>query len=366
MKNALAVVVVLAVLSGLGCDRLPSYAQWERHFSGPDFVEPVAIIRAPDSGYAVIAEIRDRWTSATGVWLLRLDDEGDTLWTRGWAIGQSTVPDDVLIAQDGEYCVSGRTNNPCANTPFLALADEIWGMMVGCDTWPELTGDGPCHVSSADSGALMLACQTHSPNPFRANILLQRIAPYGYVYWSRFYTLDTTTAGFRDLTALPGGNYCLVGAEWAMGVSRTGDSLWFRDYRSLGSVDFHDACATSDGGLLLSGSVYTETGARMLCARTDSLGSLVWSYQVSDPPSGGRAGIQSSLGACYVVGSFGRDMESGGLVIKLNSQGQPEWQRELVEADDGWFVAIAEAPDRDLVVLGYSGNDGLCLVKMTP
>jgi len=358
MKNALAVAVVLAVVSGLSCDRLPSYAQWERRYAGPDFVEPVAVIRAPDSGYAVIAAIRDKWTRATGVWLLRLNDEGDTLWTRCYAIGLTTWPDAIEPGPDGGFFISGRTDAK----PFLLYARRD-GELMEHPTWPSYSGGLSCPIATGAGGTVVMAGDADYHTVFA-----QRVESSGGQYWSRTYSLDVDIPFLRTLARLSGGGYVLGGSDWGIGLSESGDSLWARGYDNLGTVDLRDACATSDGGLFLSGSIYTESGSRMFCAKTDSLGSVLWSYQVSDPLAGGAAGLESSLGAYYVVGGFDsktRYMENDGLILKLNSQGQLEWQRELVEAESGQFVSIAEAPDGDLVVLGY-GGDGLCLVKMTP
>lgn len=367
-KTVIISSAALAVIAGLGCDRLPSYTQWERRYAGPDGVYPFAIIRAPDSGYAAVSEIRDHWTGATGVWLLRLDEEGDTLWARGWTIGQGTTPDDILITRDGEYCVAGRTDNPRANTPFVAVVERLWGGLVGCDTWPELRGNGPCRVAPADSGALMMACETSEPSLFRTDIQLQRMTKHGYIYWSRHYTLDSMITGFRDLAVLSGGAYCLVGNDWAMGVSRTGDSLWFRDYRALGSVHFLSAEPTADSGLVLAGSVYTDSGAKIIAVKTSSTGELIWNRRVDVPPSAGWGTCAGEDGSNYVLGEIDgvNTLDDGdGIIVKLNPEGEIEWQRVFRGTEYGPFVSAVRADDGDLLVLGY-GGDGLCMLKMAP
>jgi len=357
-KTVLVTLAVLVIIAGLSCDRLPSYAQWERRYAGPDFVEPVAIIRAPDSGYAVIAAIRDKWTRATGVWLLRLNDEGDTLWTRCYTIGLNTWPDAIESAPDGGFFISGRTDAK----PFL-LYTRRDGELMEHPTWPSYSGGLSCPIATGADGTVVMAGDADYHTVFA-----QRVESSGGQYWARTYSLDVDIPFLRTLARMSGGGYVLGGSDWGIGLSESGDSLWSRDYGSLGAVDFRDACATADSGCLLSGSIYTDSGARIICTKVNGAGEVAWSAQVSDPPAAGWSGFSGSDGSHYVVGDFDsetRYMDRDGIIVKFNSSGGVEWQRELTGADRGSLVSIAESPDGDLVVLGY-GGDGLCLVKMTP
>ncbi|MCX6844515.1 MAG: hypothetical protein NTX53_19810 [candidate division WOR-3 bacterium] len=362
MKQTSATSLVLALVAfclvaGPGCNRTAKYVEWERTYGGPDLTEPVAIVRSPDSGYVVLANIVDKWTGAEGVWLIRLDDDGDTLWTRAFIIGTATGANDIMPSQDGGFLVSGRTGGE----PFIVRV-RADGEVLGNCTWPDLCGGGPCCIAEAAESTVVMAGEGHALNPAA---FLQRTTPTGYVFWAATCSLTYEHPWFRDFARLAGGGYFICGDDFGLGISETGENLWSRDYRSLGTVDFHAADTAADGGLFLAGCVYTDKGSRIMCARVTGTGELMWGRQVDDPPASGWSVCASSDGGCYVAGGTDETDADDGIVVKFDAEGNIEWQREFNGPEYGQFASVARARDGDLVLL-TSANQELRVLRVQP
>jgi hypothetical protein len=353
-------LAVFCLVAGPGCDRTGRYVEWERTYAGPDLVEPVAIVRSPDSGYVVLANITDRWTRAEGVWLLRLDDGGETLWTRSFIIGAETRADDIVAASDGWILVSGRTDLPdSGSTPFLAQITS-WGNVWHPCTFQNLRGIWPCLMAGAPDSSVVMAGGSGSKTAF-----VQRTTYTGYAYWDTNCSLPGEFPALADLRRTDNDSYFLCGRSFGIGLSESRGVLWVRDYSNLGSVEFRAADAASDGGFFLAGCVYTETGSRIICARIDSAGDLQWSRRVDDPPASGCSVCGGSDGTCYVVGRTNETDSDDGIVVKFDATGGIEWQREFNGPGYGAMVSATRAPDGDIVVLG-SANQELRLLKLEP
>jgi hypothetical protein len=194
---------------------------------------------------------------------------------------------------------------------------------------------------------------------------VQRTSYTGYAFWDTTYSVAYEHAWFRDLASLDGSGYFICGDDFGIGLSAAGESLWSRDYSSLGTVDFHAVAAANDGGLFLGGSVYTDNGARTICTRVSRTGEVVWSRRVDDPPSGGLSLCTSRDGGCYVGGGSDETDSDDGILIKLDAGGNIEWQREFNGPEYGEIASVTETPEGEVMLL-YGANEELHVLKLDP
>ena len=263
-----SVLAVFCLVAGLGCDRT---VQWERTYGGPDFVEPIAIVRSPESGYILLANITDKWTRAKGVWLLRLDDQGETLWTRSFIIGAETRADDVVAASDGWILVSGRTDLPdSGSTPFLAQITS-WGNVLHPYTFQNLRGGWPCLMAGAPDSTVVMAGGMGSKTAF-----VQRTTYTGYAFWDTTCSLPGEFPALADLRWTDDGSYLLCGRSFGIRLSESLGVLWSRDYSNLGSTDFRACDTAPDGGFYLAGYTqrYGSIESDFLVLKVDAVGKF--------------------------------------------------------------------------------------------
>lgn len=101
-----------------------------------------------------------------------------------------------------------------------------------------------------------------------------KIDAYGNTVWLKHYSVTFGEA----ITATSDGG-CLLVSPSFLKINSVGDSLWFRNYTSLGVTNLYDVIQCSDGGYFACGRAYYDSGYVM---KTDIEGNLVWKHILSD------------------------------------------------------------------------------------
>ncbi len=123
---------------------------WTKSFA-PDgaSTQARAMTRTDDGGYMVAGEIR--WRDSTRVWLVKFDENGDTLWTSVLGGPEDETANDVEQTEDLGYVIAGASSAG-GGSLLLIKTDSLGRVMTGVE---EETG----RLGIADSGLRI------APNP---------------------------------------------------------------------------------------------------------------------------------------------------------------------------------------------------------
>ncbi len=82
---------------------------WWKSYGGLNSDKGMKIIRSLDGGFIVLGNSFSDATMSFDIWLLKLDEHGDTLWTRkfGEDTDKSEYGADILETEDGGYIIAG-------------------------------------------------------------------------------------------------------------------------------------------------------------------------------------------------------------------------------------------------------------------
>jgi hypothetical protein len=146
--------------------------RWQRTYGGPEFERATSVLQTDDGGYMVAASIGTYDRGADGVWLLRLNAEGNIGWQKAY---QRTNVDDPVLEQtrDDGYLIAGTTrvrteSNHVYHVWLLRLdsaGNAVWQRVYGgihSDVAKSVlpTWDGGClvagYTSSFGRGNLLL------------------------------------------------------------------------------------------------------------------------------------------------------------------------------------------------------------------
>jgi hypothetical protein len=87
-----------------------------------------AMARTRDGGYIVAGQAR--WADSTRVWVVRLDQDGDTVWTRVLGGPDNESAYDIEQADDLGYVITG-SSTALGGSLLLLKTDSLGGMMTG-------------------------------------------------------------------------------------------------------------------------------------------------------------------------------------------------------------------------------------------
>ncbi len=261
---------------------------WTRTYGGssPDVAYAVQSIGA--NGYIVAGETESFGAFPSDVYVLRLNLDGDTLWTR--RVGNpSTERGRALLAwADGTSLVAGASfisNGSSFDSYLVKLAangDTLWTRTYGGTGVDQFTSI----QQTVDGGFIAAGSTTSLGSPGASNLYVVRIDVNGTPLWSRGYGGTGTDAAFAVLQMSDAG-FTVAGSTTGSGgddnfvLLRTnvqGDSLWSRSFAFTGD-DLPTALVQGrDNGVLIGGysTSFNPPNKDFLVVKTNDVGEMVW------------------------------------------------------------------------------------------
>jgi uncharacterized delta-60 repeat protein len=243
-----------------------------------------------------------------------------------------------------------QSHNFCDNTEdwisFSACTGrsytiETSNLGAACDTVLELY-DADCTslLLSDDNGGVGLASK-----------IAGWVAPGDRTYHVKVLQFDATTGKDRDydITLTGGTSPC---------------STWARSYDEGYEDEARSVTPTTDGGFIVAGRTYSLVpGNDVFVLKLDTVGNIQWqkTYGGTGPEYDEAYFIQQTLDGGYVMAGY---TESFGAifpdiwVLKLDSQGNIEWQRTYGGTVHDYAESIQQTSDGGFIVAGWTGSFG--------
>ncbi len=303
----------------------------------------------PGGGFVVGGSSEDT-TGFDEVYLMRFNDEGDTLWTRVFGDPQLNdywIGRQVKRTSDGGFLIVGDTDASGGGDGFVLRTDSS-----GNELWRETYSEGGLidGIVSIErsAGGDHFTGGVHFVSMTNSDFWVQRIDSVGAVRWSQ-----TWGGGYKESnaqlaevsdgnTVLAGGwsyeaNFALVKPYLAKLDSADGSILWDYQYGpATYSTTFFAAKERPNGDLIACGVCYYGGDQQGLLLRTTSEGDSIWmrSYFYQDTlMTDGRGRFYDVLptddggfiaaGAAYQSGTIGypAGYSQDTWVVKVDSMG---------------------------------------------
>lgn len=323
------------------------YAGWSRIYGGDGRDEGRDVIQIPDGGFLVVGSTSSFGTGGSDVWLLRVGEYGDTVWSRTYGTEADEVGERIKAADDGNYLIFAGN--------WILKVDGIG------DTLWTLTLD--------KSGYIMTGQEAE-------DLFLARYDEQGTRLWSRtFGTEWEDRAGCVLVT--PDGDYVVagtrgvfqhfyLGSAWVIKTDSSGNMLW--EY--VDEVDMaadrswaNHMCQTADGGYLVAGGYHHDDvsilSSGLFIFHLSSDGEMQWEtiyrnytkdqgYEVKETSEG----CNVAVGRIRKVGYEDHDL----WIIKTTNEGDSIWAR--IYGTDGFDCgyAVKETTDGGFIITGYTNR----------
>lgn len=287
-KYSLILIILMLAAIQLG-------AGWARSYGGKGWDEGHCIKPTSDGNYIITGITGPTWAPVDiSVWLLKIDPQGDTIWTRTYTYEQSeyNVANCVQQTNDGGYIIVGATRLKEFNQPYFqdiwliktdSLGDTIWTRIY--DGYPFVNrGDNGYYVQQTDDDGYIIV-GTKNDEDCHAHIWLLRTDESGDTLWTRTYD------GAAYCIQTTGWGYALTGTKDGkllfMNLSHDGDTLSTRTYgwryergRFLQQ--------TKDGGFIILGNIRSYQGSggyNVWLLKTNAWGDTLWTRTYGTPYS---------------------------------------------------------------------------------
>jgi hypothetical protein len=356
-----------------------------------------------DSGRNVSLWIEECSTSGyvvSGMWagagpddfnalLMRIDTDGDTLWTRTWGDTLDDAAFCVRETSDGGFILAGYTERVAGNRDAWFIRTDADG-----DTlWTSLFDFGDLDILYCVEqmpGGDFIACgySTGAPPQDSLDVLVMRIDANGDGMWKLLSEIPGNDRAIEfcktsDGNVATGGFVAASGDQGDILIVKihavSGDTLWTRTYYDSTDTIASGIREAPDGGLVVCGGImnHVEGWGKAFLLKTDDYGDSTWMKEFGGPGDHQYASsvvVTPDLG--YAIGAR-RDTVGDGnydcYYMKLDSSGDTLWTREVDMANrqaltcmtmtsDFGYISCAEGRtlpslDRTIILQKLSEDD---------
>jgi hypothetical protein len=340
---------------------------WMRTYHRGNFEAGWSVQELSTGGFIAVGRTQQLPDGNPDVYILRMDGNGDTLWTRKYGWPLIDEPNQVRETSDGNYIVVGKTQ---------AVLDSTYYMLVlkvapdGDTLWTRTYGQGYQYsyglcVEEVSTGGYILAggCGTYAKS---AEAFLIRTDSDGDTLWTSLYGTisqeeiwsiqETHDSGF-----IAGG--CTSQDVYLLRTDANGDSLWTRQYGGPSSEMGLSVKETPDSGYILAGSTWSY-GSGMSDAyyvKTDRDGDLVWQKTYGGTERDQVNTVVVTTDSHYVSAglteSFG-PLAANMWLVKMDADGDTVWTATYGGNGDDRAYWGEETSDGGFILIGSTNSFG--------
>jgi hypothetical protein len=245
---------------------------WTKVYGGPgnEFVRRAH--ETSDGGCIIVANTESYGNGSFDLYLLRLNADGDTLWTKTYGGTLYDVGYSAIQTPDGGFFVTGNLYFDCDDYYYFTLIRT------------DANGDS---------------------------------------LWTKFYGISS---GTRRTTIIPtsDGNYIIQKGTKLYKINEVGDTLWTNSFNSSDpdeEITYYEIAQVSDGGFVICGQagIPWQEHLDVYAVKTDSLGDTTWTQRIigeeSVSVSNAECIAQTSDGNFVLVGSLNVGEEGNKLLL---------------------------------------------------
>lgn len=243
---------------------------WDKTY-GDYYVDELEVIRTTsDNAYLAIGTSTMFGNSGEG-WMLKVDDNGETLWNKGFHSPLSTGWDflyDVIEIEDNSYVAVGFANSTSTQGWIIKVdkfGNEIWNHEYGDQYWERLFS-----VKQTDDGGFIAVGDKHIQyeNVIGHDGWLVKFDSEGNLLWERTYGTIKNDI-FRDIFINTDGSFTITGER--VNENTNNSESWIMKTDAEGNVIYNKSL----GGGGLVASIELENTNSIVCANRNQQTVLI-------------------------------------------------------------------------------------------
>lgn len=388
---------------------------WIKNFGGSGEDTAQSIIATSDGGYAVFGytnsvdgDVSDKTIPVVDYWLLKLDVEGNLQWSKTYGGSGEDKGQQVIQTSDGGYALTGYaqsadgdgSNNEGFHDNWILRLDEEGEIL-----WEKSFGfsghDHSYDILQTDDGGLFftgfldITAAREDGYTEKGNLLTRhgvgefwgtKLDSNGTIEWRSYFGGTNNDRAYSVVRSDDGG-FVMTGFSestdfdinnnqgsydfWVVKIDDSGELLWERAYGGSGIDRSYSITKTNDGGYAITGqtlSTDSDVGKNngesdFWLIKLNDQGDLVWENSF-----GGSAFdfaeeiISLSNGGFMIVGNSksadGDANKNAGendiWVIRVDANGQLEWQKSIGGSDLDYGLDVIENKDASIMLVGQT------------
>jgi len=368
------------LLLSLGTGELSAQG-WEKYFGGVDQVLNYddfgeSVINLTDGGYLVVGASESfGGDNDIDIYALRLDVDGNEVWSEHYDAGWSEYAYKVKETTNGTFIIAGSIrNNPGDFTDAYMLEIDADGNLLWDNQFGNDDGfDAFYDVTEATDGGFVFAGQLNNDTAGEAaNFLAVKTSATGTVEWVKELggTGEDIARGIISTAngyALFGNNEDLdtgIKEGYLVELNTAGDLLWDKKYSFAENNIGYDLLETSDGFFVMTGFQANpgSSSSAFLIKANSSNGEVEW-HRTTGGTMTDKAHevVEAENGDLVIVGSTEVDVfDIDVLLSRFDAEGNELWFQSIGRVgyvDDA--KGLSNSGQGGFILTGYNSLDPL-------
>ena len=272
---------------------------WVRYYGGSSADGAYSIQETGDGGLIVAGHTNTFGAGAHDIYLIKTDENGDTLWTKTYGASSQDYLQSVHQTSDGGYIMAAYSAGfGAGSNDFYLIRVNSNGDTLWTNSYGGSGSDIAYSVQQTTDSGFIVAGYTSSFGAGNNDVYLLKLDPEGNVLWAKTYGGSGEDYGFSVLQTT-GGGFVIAGQTYSFGsngdvylirTDNNGNHLWSYAYGGTGEDKAWSVKQSGDGGFIIAGytNSFGEGGLDLYIIKTDADGKSGCN-QISAPTITGDA-----------------------------------------------------------------------------
>jgi len=249
---------------------------WTKVYGGIESDYSACIITTSDGNLLIAGKTESFGAGTFGdIYLLKLNTNGDILWTRSYPDQDQEVPFNIIETQNGEFLITGTNEDNSQYRELYLLkvsanGQQLWNRKIGPPTWKW----GYSTLELTDGN--LLVCGKHTVGGYN-QILVVKTDNIGNVIWENEYGAVNLSEEGNSIKQNIDGTYTITGSCFDVSTGKTdilllkidksGNQLWLKKFGSTSGEGVNLIKDTNDDNIITG-----NYNGSMFMTKTDSNG----------------------------------------------------------------------------------------------
>jgi hypothetical protein len=297
---------------------------WSATYGGDQYESAESIQPTSDGGYVIVGSTNSFGAGGYDIYLVKIDALGNILWTRTYGGYGNEYAYSMQQTTDNGYVIAGMTTSYGAGNDDYYLVridsqgDTLWTRTYG-SPFPE---QARCMQRTSDGGFVVAG---YTMSAYAWGVYVVKTDSQGDTMWTHLYEppypqsdaigaytiKQTSDLGYviAGYALVP----CMTSDLLVIRTDSMGDTLWLRIYPNNGDEAAYDICETHDGDFDIVGYNSAEyQDEDVYFVRIDSQGDMVWSRTIGGASDDAGHALIRESGGCRIIAGSTSSFGAGG------------------------------------------------------
>ena len=351
---------------------------WSKTYGGSGSDKAYAIEQTSDGGYVLVGETYSFGLGWSDVYIIKTDANGKLIWQKVYGGTYYDVGRAIQRTVDNCYIIAGSTNSFGLNPVYYDY--DVYLMKIdpqGDTLWTKTYGGiyddkGFAVQTTGDNGYLVVGC-TYSFGAGENDIYLIKTDAAGDIIWTKTYGNSYNNIGY-DIQKTSDGGYIIIGFSepngldsdiYLLKIDGDGNMIWSKtfggEYNEVGS----SIKETPDKGYIFTGETWsfgkgTPYASNVDLLKVDQNGLGLWGDTYGGANNDAGYFVQSTSDQGYIIigytSSFGTEGDI--YLMKLDENGDSLWTTHYEGNGNDIGFALIETLDGGYIIAGYTNSFG--------